>query len=203
MILLLDHEDSFVHTLAGYIAQLGQTPHVMRDDRLTLDEVVALDPAGIVLSPGPCTPLGCPLALDVVRRLGATIPILGVCLGHQVIAAALGGTVGRAPVPRHGRTSVIAHDGRGVFRGLPSPLNATRYHSLVVRADTLPPELVISARAEDGDVMGIRHETWPVEGVQFHPESVLTEHGMAMVGNWLQRISTGPRPGGPRIGGVS
>ena len=185
MILLLDHEDSFVHTLAGYLSQLGATPRVVRDDAITLAEVAALAPDGIVLSPGPCTPHDCPLALAVVRSLGPTIPILGVCLGHQVIATALGATVDRA-TPRHGMTSVITHDGLGVFQGLPSPLNATRYHSLAVRHGTLPPELLITARSEDGEVMAIRHCEWPVEGVQFHPESVLTEHGMAMIGNWLK-----------------
>jgi anthranilate synthase/aminodeoxychorismate synthase-like glutamine amidotransferase len=185
VILLLDHEDSFVHTLAGYVAELGHTPRVVRDDAITLAEIEALSPVGIILSPGPCTPQDCPLAIEVVRRLGATTPIFGVCLGHQVIAAALGATVARANAPRHGMTSVIHHDGRGVFRDVPSPMQATRYHSLVVRGDTLPPELEISARAEDGEVMAIRHVTWPVEGVQFHPESVLTEHGHAMVGNWL------------------
>lgn len=186
MILLLDHEDSFVHTLAGYLSQLGAATRVVRDDAITLGEVQTLRPSGIVLSPGPCTPLDCPLALDVVRTMGATTPILGVCLGHQVIAAALGATVDRTP-PRHGVTSVITHDGLGVFRDLPSPLEATRYHSLAVREATLPPELVVTARAEDGVVMGIRHREWPVEGVQFHPESVLTEHGQAMIETWLRR----------------
>ena len=184
MILLLDHEDSFVHTLAGYLRQLGATTRVVRDDAITLEEVRALAPSGIVLSPGPCTPHDCPLALDVVRTMGLTTPILGVCLGHQVIPAALGATVDRTP-PQHGRTSVITHDGLGVFRGLPSPLNATRYHSLAVRDGTLPVELHATAHSEDGVIMGIRHREWPVEGVQFHPESVLTEHGKGMVGNWL------------------
>ena len=184
MILLLDHEDSFVHTLAGYLKQLGATTRVVRDDAITLEEVRALAPTGIVLSPGPCTPYDCPLALDVVRTMGPTTPILGVCLGHQVIAAALGATVDRTP-PQHGRTSVITHDGLGVFQGLPSPFNATRYHSLAVRDGTLPGELLATAHSEDGVIMGIRHREWPVEGVQFHPESVLTEHGLGMVGNWL------------------
>jgi anthranilate synthase component 2 len=184
VILLLDHEDSFVHTLAGYLAQLGATTRVVRDDAITLDQVRALDPSGIVLSPGPCTPQDCPLALEVVREMGPATPILGVCLGHQVIAAALGATVDRTN-PQHGRTSVITHDGSGVFHGLPSPLNATRYHSLGIVPGTLPANLVATAYSEDGVIMGIRHRHWPVEGVQFHPESVLTEHGMAMLGNWL------------------
>jgi anthranilate synthase/aminodeoxychorismate synthase-like glutamine amidotransferase len=198
MILLLDHEDSFVHTLAGYLAQLGANTQVVRDDAITLAEVQALAPAGIVLSPGPCTPYDCPLALEVVRQLGATTPILGVCLGHQVIAAALGATVDRT-APQHGRTSVITHDGLGVFSGLPSPLSATRYHSLGVVPGTLPPDLIETAHSEDGVIMGIRHREWPVEGVQFHPESVLTEHGMGMVGSWLRSINDNPRPDGPRL----
>jgi anthranilate synthase/aminodeoxychorismate synthase-like glutamine amidotransferase len=186
VILLLDHEDSFVHTLAGYLHQLGATTRVMRDDAISLAEVRALEPSGIVLSPGPCTPTDCPLALEVVRTLGPTIPILGVCLGHQVIAAAMGAKVART-APLHGITSLVHHDGLGIFRDLPSPLSATRYHSLAVSDETLPEELIVSARAEDDVVMAIRHREWPVEGVQFHPESVLTEQGQAMIGNWLRR----------------
>jgi anthranilate synthase/aminodeoxychorismate synthase-like glutamine amidotransferase len=186
VILLLDHEDSFVHTLAGYLNQLGATTRVVRDDAISLSEVRALAPSGIVLSPGPCTPAECPLALDVVKTLGPTTAILGVCLGHQVIAAALGATVTRT-APQHGITSLVHHDGLGIFRDLPSPLSATRYHSLAVSEETLPEELIVSARAEDDVVMAIRHREWPVEGVQFHPESVLTEQGQAMIGNWLGR----------------
>lgn len=185
MILLLDHRDSFVHTLAGYVARLGGDPRVIRDDAITLDEVRRLQPRGIILSPGPCTPADCPLALDVVRHLGATIPILGVCLGHQVIALAHGAVVAAADHPRHGRTSPIEHDGKSLFAGLPSPLVATRYHSLAVREATLPAELVVSARSDDGEVMAIRHVDRPIEGIQFHPESVLTEHGFAMMRHWV------------------
>jgi anthranilate synthase/aminodeoxychorismate synthase-like glutamine amidotransferase len=167
---------------------LGHPAEVVRDDALTLEEVRARSPRGIILSPGPCTPEDCPLALDVVRTLGAITPILGVCLGHQVIAAALGATV--APTaPRHGRTSPIHHDGRGIFTGLPSPLDATRYHSLAVEEATVPAALDVTAHADDGVVMGVRHREWPVEGVQFHPESVLTTHGMAMMKNWLERLN--------------
>jgi anthranilate synthase/aminodeoxychorismate synthase-like glutamine amidotransferase len=185
VILLLDHQDSFVHTLAGYIARLGVTARVVRDDAIDLAGVVALAPAGVVLSPGPCTPADCPVARDVVLALGATIPILGVCLGHQVIATAFGGRVEAAAHPRHGMTSPIYHDGAGIFAGLSSPTTATRYHSLAVVAASLPEELVVSARADDGEVMAIRHRTWPIDGVQFHPESVATEHGFAMVANWV------------------
>jgi anthranilate synthase/aminodeoxychorismate synthase-like glutamine amidotransferase len=185
MILLLDHEDSFVFTLARYVEELGEAPMVCRDDAISLAEIRALAPRRIILSPGPGRPEECTLALDIVRALGPTTPILGVCLGHQVIATAYGATVARAAHPRHGRTSPITHDGRGIFAGLPSPLDATRYHSLSVVAETLPPELVLTALANDGEVMGIRHRTHPVEGVQFHPESVLTTMGREMIGRFL------------------
>lgn len=188
MILLLDHDDSFVWTLAGYVERLGAEARVIRTDAIDLAGVRALGPERIILSPGPCTPEACPLGLEVVRTLGPTIPILGVCLGHQVIAAAYGATVARAGAPRHGLTSPIRHDGLGLFAGLPSPFDATRYHSLAVRRETLPAALRESATAVDDDeVMGIRHRTHPVEGIQFHPESILTEHGLAMLGRFLAR----------------
>jgi anthranilate synthase/aminodeoxychorismate synthase-like glutamine amidotransferase len=154
MILLLDHDDSFVFTLARYVEELGEAPVVLRTQGVTLDVIRAMAPTRIILSPGPGTPEACTLALDVVRTLGATTPILGVCLGHQVIATAYGATVARAAHPRHGRTSPITHDGVGVFAELPSPLEATRYHSLAVVEATLPPELMLTARADDGEVMG-------------------------------------------------
>jgi anthranilate synthase/aminodeoxychorismate synthase-like glutamine amidotransferase len=188
MILLLDHQDSFVHTLAAYVRRTGHETRVVRDDRIDLSAVIALTPVGIILSPGPCTPADCPLALEVVRQLGSTVPMLGVCLGHQVIATALGATVSPAGHPLHGMTSAISHDGDGIYRDLPNPLRATRYHSLAVVESTLPRELPVTARSEDGEVMGIRHATWPIEGVQFHPESVLTEDGGAMIANWLAGI---------------
>jgi anthranilate synthase/aminodeoxychorismate synthase-like glutamine amidotransferase len=185
VILLLDHDDSFVHTLAAYIAELGQRPRVIRAHDTTLDEIASLGPSHIILSPGPRTPRECPLAIDVVRTLGRTVPVLGVCLGHQCIAAAFGGTVERTPHPTHGEAASIAHDGAGVFRGLPIPFRAARYHSLAVDASTLPAELMITARADDGDVMGIRHRAHRIEGVQFHPESVLTEWGHRLLANFI------------------
>lgn len=186
MILLLDHDDSFVHTLAGYVEALGVPTQVRRVDTISLADVETLAPRGLILSPGPGAPEQCLLALDVVRQMGPRIPILGVCLGHQIIATAYGATVSRATRPRHGMTSLVRHDAKGIFVGLPTPLPATRYHSLAVLRETIPAELVLSAVAEDDDiVMGVRHRTHSVEGVQFHPESILTEHGMMMVRNFL------------------
>lgn len=191
MILLIDHDDSFVHILAGYVAALGSEPLVRRARDLTIDDVDRLAPSGIILSPGPGTPADYPLTLEMVRRHGPDTPILGVCLGHQCIGASHGATVGRAGVPRHGMTSPIEHDSMGVLSGIPSPFQATRYHSLVVNDDGLPDCLMVTARAgDDGEIMGIRHRTHPVEGVQFHPESVLTEHGHALVQNFLSRVAT-------------
>ncbi len=184
-VLLLDHDDSFVHTLAAYVAELGAEPRVIRARDTTVTQIAQLAPERIILSPGPRTPRECPVAIDVVRRLGATIPILGVCLGHQCIAAAFGAAVERTPHPRHGRASAITHDGRGVFAGVPSPFQATRYHSLAVVATSVPESLEITAVADDGDVMGIRHRAHRIEGVQFHPESVLTEWGHRLLANFL------------------
>jgi anthranilate synthase/aminodeoxychorismate synthase-like glutamine amidotransferase len=192
MILLIDHDDSFVHILASYLAMMGEEPRVIRDEELTLAEVRRLHADGIVLSPGPGAPTECPLAIEVVRSLGGTVPILGVCLGHQVIAHALGATVTTARHPQHGITSAISHDGQGLFHGIANPTVATRYHSLAVDGSTLPGELQVTATAADGEVMGIRHRRWPVEGVQFHPESVLTVDGRAMLRNWLNRRTRSP-----------
>lgn len=190
MILLLDHDDSFVHTLADYLRQAGAEATVRRTRGLTLDAVHALRPAGIVLSPGPCSPREAPLSAEVVRQLGPHTPILGVCLGHQVVAAALGATIRRARTPRHGMTSPVRHDGGPLYAGLPQRFAATRYHSLVVEAGTLPPALIPTAWAvDDGELMGVRHREWPVEGVQFHPEAILTEAGFRLVENWVGMVA--------------
>jgi len=186
MLLLLDNYDSFVHNLARYVEELGCSARVLRSDAVTVNDVEQLRPQAIILSPGPCTPHEAGACMGVVRALGARIPILGVCLGHQAIAAALGGAVVRAPEPVHGRTSLVAHDGTGLFRDLPNPLTATRYHSLIVSEIDLPPELEVTARTGDGLIMALTHRTWPVYGVQFHPESVLTQSGHRLLANFLQ-----------------
>ncbi|MEQ8788024.1 MAG: aminodeoxychorismate/anthranilate synthase component II [Pirellulaceae bacterium] len=193
MILLIDNFDSFVHNLARYFAQLGQETRVVRNDAITADEVLAMRPGAVVLSPGPCTPREAGCSLEVVHRCWRDLPVLGVCLGHQAIAAAMGAKIVRASQPMHGRTSPVRHDGRGVFAGLPQPLTACRYHSLVVDEETLPAEWEVSARTDDGVVMGLRHERLPVVGVQFHPESVLTEAGYPLLANFL-RLAGLPAP---------
>ena len=186
MILLLDNYDSFVWNLARYVEELGLEPEVRRNDAVTLDEIAALAPSHIVISPGPCSPADAGISTDVVRRFGATVPILGVCLGHQCIGEAYGGQIVRARRPMHGKISRVTHDGTGVFAGLPSPLVATRYHSLVIAPDSVPAGLVVNAASEDGEIMGVRHAEHPVHGVQFHPESVLTQHGYRMLDRFLR-----------------
>lgn len=184
MILLIDNYDSFVYNLARYVGRLGRTRHVVRNDAVTPDDIAAMAPAAIILSPGPCGPAEAGICNDVIRRYSGTIPILGVCLGHQCIGDAFGATVTRAPQPVHGKTGTITHDGTGVFAGLPSPLDVARYHSLIVTNVEGTP-LRVTARHDDGIVMGLAHESHPTHGVQFHPESVLTPRGMDMMANFI------------------
>ncbi len=188
MILLLDNYDSFTYNLAQYFGQLGQQVEVRRNDQVTLGEVAAMRPGRIVISPGPCTPREAGVSVPLVRRFAGRIPILGVCLGHQAIGEAFGGRVVRAPKLMHGKTSEIGHDGNTIFRGLPNPFTATRYHSLVVERRSLPRELEISAETDDRTIQGLRWKkkgAAPVEGVQFHPESVLTDCGLQLLKNFL------------------
>ena len=192
MILVIDNYDSFVWNLARYVAELGAEPLVRRHDAITLEEVAALAPSHIIVSPGPCTPREAGISVDVVRRFGPTVPILGVCLGHQCIGAAYGARIVAARRPMHGKTSAITHDGAGVFAGLPNPFRATRYHSLALGVEGLPAELRVTARAEDGEIMGVAHATHPVWGMQFHPESVLTEHGHDLLAAFLTSSSPAP-----------
>jgi anthranilate synthase/aminodeoxychorismate synthase-like glutamine amidotransferase len=185
VILLIDNYDSFTFNLAQYLGELGQAPAVRRNDEITLGEVEAMRPSRIVISPGPGRPEDAGISVEVIRKLGSRVPLLGVCLGHQAIGYAFGGDVVRAPVLMHGKTSSVQHDGRGVFCGVSQPFVAGRYHSLVV-ADPAPGPLEISARTEDGVVMGLRHREWPLHGVQFHPESVLTGEGRKILRNFLE-----------------
>jgi anthranilate synthase component 2 len=185
VILLLDNYDSFTFNLAQYLGELGEPPLVRRNDEITIEEIRALAPEGIVISPGPGRPEDAGISVRVVRELGPTIPVLGVCLGHQAIGIAFGGSVVRAPVPMHGKTSVINHDGKAVFKGVAQPFTAGRYHSLVI-ADPVPPDLETCARTDDGTIMAVRHRSLPVHGVQFHPESMLTGEGRQLLRNFLE-----------------
>ena len=184
MILLIDNYDSFVYNLARYVAELGEAPLVKRNDAVTLEEIAVLAPSHIIISPGPCTPAEAGVSVELIRRYGPTTPIFGVCLGHQAIGAAYGAEIVRAGRPMHGKTSRIHHGGTSVFTGLPSPLTATRYHSLVIAPASLPETLQVTATAEDGEIMAVGHAEHPVVGVQFHPESVLTEYGYRML-DWF------------------
>lgn len=184
MILLIDNYDSFVHNLARYFRELGESTLVRRNDEITLDEMRSLSPSHIVVSPGPRTPNEAGVSNEVIRTFGPRIPTLGVCLGHQCLAAALGGRVVRGR-PMHGKTSLVEHDGSGIFASIPSPFPAARYHSLVVDREDLPVELAIVATSADGEIMALRHRTWPAWGVQFHPESVLTENGYSLLRNFV------------------
>ncbi|MGH7703658.1 MAG: anthranilate synthase component II [Gemmatimonadales bacterium] len=189
MILLIDNYDSFVYNLARYVRELGETPVVRRHDAVSVAEIIDLAPTHIIISPGPCSPREAGVSTEVVRRLGDRIPILGVCLGHQCIGAAYGAEIVRAGRPMHGKTSRIEHTGEGIFAGLPNPLRATRYHSLVIAPASLPPVLRVTATAEDGEIMAVQHRQHAVVGLQFHPESVLTEFGYRL----LDRFLTGRR----------
>ena len=187
MLLMIDNYDSFTYNLVQYFGELGADVHVHRNDALTLEQIAAWEPSQIVISPGPCTPNEAGISVPLIQRFAGTIPILGVCLGHQAIGQAFGGKIVRAERVMHGKVSAVTHDGHGVFTGVPSPLTATRYHSLAIERKTIPECLAITATADDGEIMGVRHREWPVEGVQFHPEAILTEHGHALLRNFLDR----------------
>ena len=186
---MIDNYDSFTYNLVQYLGELGADVEVRRNDAITLDEIAARRPAGIVVSPGPRTPKEAGVSVPAIERFQGEIPILGVCLGHQAIGAALGGSIVRAPRIMHGKTSPIHHDGRGVFRNLSNPFDATRYHSLVIDRATLPAELEVSAWTAEGEIMGVRHRRVPLEGVQFHPESILTLEGKQLLRNFLDSLS--------------
>jgi len=185
MILMIDNYDSFTYNLVQYLGELGADIRVVRNDEVTLDDIAALKPEKIVISPGPCTPTEAGVSVPLIGRFAGRIPILGVCLGHQSIGQAFGGKVLHAKTLMHGKTSQVEHVGAGVFAGLPSPFRATRYHSLAIERSTLPDCLEVTAWTDDGEIMGVRHKTMPIEGVQFHPESIETEHGHAMLKNFL------------------
>jgi para-aminobenzoate synthetase component 2 len=187
-VVVIDNYDSFTYNLVQYVETVGAECDVRLNDRTTSAEVATSKPDGILLSPGPGTPDDAGVTLDVIRELSGKIPIFGVCLGHQAIGQAFGGTVSRAPELMHGKTSLIEHDGKSIFAGVPSPFEATRYHSLIIEQDSLPDCLKVSARTAKGEIMGVRHESLAVEGVQFHPESVLTAHGMRLIENWLRSL---------------
>ena len=189
MILVIDNYDSFTYNLVQYLAELGEQVRVHRNDVISAQEVLAADPRGILISPGPGVPENAGISVELIRAAAGKIPVLGVCLGHQSIATAYGGSIRRAAKLMHGKTSDIRHDGRTLFRGLSEPFVATRYHSLVVDRDALPQELEISAWTDDGTIMGLRHRARPLEGVQFHPESVLTTEGKPLLKNWLEGLA--------------
>ena len=186
MVLIIDNYDSFTYNLVQYVGELGGEPAVFRNDKITLKEIEDKSPGRIIISPGPCTPLEAGISNEVIRHFAGKIPILGVCLGHQCIGYAFWGDVVRAPRVMHGKTSMIHHDGKGVLRGLPNPFEAMRYHSLMVKRETLPDCLEETAKTEEGELMGVRHREYGVEGVQFHPESFLTEVGLELIRNFLE-----------------
>ena len=188
MILMIDYYDSFTYNMVQYLGQLGEEVDVRRNDEITLDEIEAMNPEAIFLSPGPCSPAEAGITVDVIRRFHARVPLMGVCLGHQAIGHAFGGRVVRAGRIMHGKTSPILNDGRTIFKGLPSPFPAGRYHSLLVERESLPDCLEVSAETEEGEIMGLRHKEYPIEGIQFHPESILTPGGKRIIRNFLKLI---------------
>jgi anthranilate synthase component 2 len=193
MLLLIDNYDSFTYNLVHFLGELGASCEVYRNDKIGVAEAIARAPQGIVLSPGPCTPNEAGICLDLIAKAGADIPILGVCLGHQAIGQVYGGKVVRAPAPMHGKLSRITHKGKGVFKGLPRKFEVTRYHSLIVDRTSLPDCLAVTAETSDGLIMGLQHKTHPVYGVQFHPESIASEHGHALLANFLEIAGISPR----------
>jgi anthranilate synthase component 2 len=190
MILLIDNYDSFTYNLVHYLGDLGAQCDVRRNDALSVADAIALNPEAILLSPGPCTPNEAGICVDLIKAAAGQIPLLGVCLGHQAIGQAFGGEVVRAALPMHGKVSPVYHHGTDIFAGLKNPFNATRYHSLVVKAETLPDELIVTATTEDGLIMGLRHKTHKIFGVQFHPESIASEHGHDILANFLRLART-------------
>jgi anthranilate synthase component II len=193
MLLLIDNYDSFTYNLVHYLGELGAACEVVRNDRITVDAALKARPQAIVVSPGPCTPNEAGICLELIRRAGPTIPLLGVCLGHQALGQVYGGTVMRASLPMHGKLSTIKHDGRGLFAGLPARLEVTRYHSLIVERASLPDCLEVTAETADGVIMGLQHKMHPVHGVQFHPESIASEHGHDLLANFLKLAGIAPK----------
>ena len=186
MLLMIDNYDSFTYNLVQYLGELGADVRVARNDAITIEEIEALAPDRIVISPGPCTPNEAGICVPLIRRFAGAVPILGVCLGHQSIGQAFGGRIIRAQRVMHGKMSAVTHHGDGIFDGLPSPFRATRYHSLAIERETLPAELEVTAESDDGEIMGVRHREHAVEGVQFHPEAILTENGRKLLSNFLE-----------------
>lgn len=187
MVLIIDNYDSFVYNLAQYVGELGWQPKVYRNDKISTKEIESLAPAHIIISPGPCTPLEAGISNDVIKSFSGKIPILGVCLGHQCIGHVFGGMIVRANVPMHGKSSKIFHDGKTIYQGVPNPFEAGRYHSLVIKPESVPPVLEVSARTQDGEIMGVRHSEFRVEGVQFHPESIMTPVGRQILKSFLAK----------------
>ena len=186
MLLIIDNYDSFTYNLVQYFGELGAEPVVKRNDEISIAEIEAMKPEAVVISPGPCTPKEAGISNDVIREIGPKLPVLGVCLGHQCIGHVYGADVVRAPRLMHGKTSPILHDDEGVFAGLPSPFEATRYHSLIIDPPTVPNSLMVNARTAENEIMGVRHKEYPIHGVQFHPESILTRHGKELLKNFLR-----------------